>query len=81
MLTETPLFGKWTGPEAVFEDLGRLKPPKPTSVPELGFSDTIWKFLEGYRQPEHQLRASAKHVLVRIKSNASTRSFPAMADL
>ena len=52
--------------------LGGARPSKPTNALELGLSDKVWKLLEDCWQSERRLRPSARDVLGRVKSAAST---------
>jgi len=71
VLTGTQPFGKLSMSEVVFKVLGGENPPKPTNAPELGLSDSIWKFLEDCWQTERTRRPLVKEVSGYVTAAAS----------
>jgi hypothetical protein len=70
VLTGMTPFGKLTGPEVVFKVLGGERPSKPQDALNLGFSDEVWRLVEGCWQTEPEDRPTVKSVLLCLRSAA-----------
>jgi hypothetical protein len=71
VLTGMTPFGKLTGPEVGMKVLGGKRPSKPPNALNIGFSDEVWRLVEGCWQTEPEDRPTVKDVLLCLRSAAS----------
>jgi hypothetical protein len=71
VLTGMTPFCKFIESEVVVKVMGGARPSKPPNALNLGFSDKVWRLLEGCWQAESYDRPIVKDVLLCLRSAAS----------